>query len=86
MSAYAIVGLTYLNTKGAKKKVRAGQVFDDYQEDEFEDWEERGWARKATTGEKAEAAEQTEAANDKPASKRAKAPKKAATAESNDLA
>lgn len=65
MSAYAIVTITYLSKSGAKKKAKAGSVFDDYREDDFDDWKERGWARAATTGEKAEAAEKAGGAEPK---------------------
>lgn len=84
MSAYAIVGLTYLNTKGIKRKAKAGSVFDDYREDDFDDWKDRGWARAATTGEKAEAAEKAEHEAKKPAKRASKTKVKSETAE--DLA
>lgn len=61
MSAYANVGITYLNTKGQKSKAAAGAVFDDYREDDFDDWKERGWAREAKVGEIAEAKAAAEA-------------------------
>jgi len=82
MSAYANVSITYLNKSGAKKKAKAGSVFDDFREDDFDDWKERGWARVATTGEKAEAAEKVGAEPKK--QKRAAKPSKTEAAE--DLA